>query len=405
MLLGRGWTVVARALRPVAGKLSRIVAHSLSRQRVPLARAIVLLALALAFAASTATFNATYRAQAEVDAQLTNGADITITEPPGSSVSAAPKLSAVPGVRAVEPIQHRFAYVGADLQDLYGVNPSSIRNVTALQDNYFQGGTVEQLMHTLAAQPDSLLVSAETVKDFQLRPGDTVNLRIQDARTHHLVTVGFHYIGIVTEFPTAPKDSFLVANAGYIAQHTGTDAIGAFLVDTGGHDTTAVADRIKTAVGTSAAVTDITTARGAVGSSLTAVSLAGLTRIELGFGLVLAAASGGLVQALGLAERRRSFAIADALGATRRQQRSFVLAEAAILITCGLAAGAVLGWALSRMLVGVLTGVFDPPPTALAVPWTYLAATAVTIVVAIGAVSAGTVRLARQTPLTVLGDV
>jgi putative ABC transport system permease protein len=319
MLLGRGWTVVARALRPVAGKLSRIIAHSLSRQRVPLARAIVLLALALAFAASTATFNATYRAQAEVDAQLTNGADITVTEPPGSSVSAgaAAKLAAVPGVRAVEPIQHRFAYVGADLQVLYGVNPSSITNVTALQDNYFQGGTVEELMHTLAAQPDSLLVSAETVKDFQLRPGDAVNLRIQDARTHHLVTVEFHYIGIVTEFPTAPKDSFFVANAGYIAQRTGTDAIGAFLVDTGGHDTTAVADRIKAAVGTSAAVTDITTARGAVGSSLTAVSLAGLTRIELGFGLVLAAASGGQVLALGLAERRRSFAIADVLGATR----------------------------------------------------------------------------------------
>jgi putative ABC transport system permease protein len=259
-------------------------------------------------------------------------------------------------------------------------------------------------MNMLAAQPDSILVSAETVKDFQLRPGDTVNLRIQDARTHHLATVGFHYIGIVTEFPTAPKDSFFVANAGYIAQHTGTDAIGAFLVDTGGHDTAAVADRIKAAVGTSAVVTDITAVRGAVGSSLTAVSLAGLTRIELGFGLILAAASGGLVRALGLAERRRSFAIADALGATRRQQRSFVHAEAAILITCGLAAGAVLGWALSRMLVGVLTGVFDPPPTALAVPWTYLAATAVTIIVAIGTVSAATIRLARQSPFTVLGE-
>jgi putative ABC transport system permease protein len=78
-----------------------------------------------------------------------------------------------------------------------------------------------------------------------------------------------------------------------------------------------------------------------------------------------------------------------------------VLAEAVILITC-LAAGAVLSWALSRMLVGVLTGVFDPPPTALAVPWTYLAATAVTIIVAIGTVSAATVRLARQSSLTVL---
>jgi putative ABC transport system permease protein len=56
------------------------------------------------------------------------------------------------------------------------------------------------------------------------------------------------------------------------------------------------------------------------------------------------------------------------------------------------------------MLVGVLNGVFDPPPTALTVPWAYLAATAVTIIVAIGTVSAATVRLARQSPLTAFGE-
>ena len=84
------------------------------------------------------------------------------------------------GVRAVEPIQHRFAYIGGDLQDLYGVNPDSIGNVTALQDSYFRGGTASSLMSTLASQPDSILVSAETVSDFQLVVGDTVNL---DCRT------------------------------------------------------------------------------------------------------------------------------------------------------------------------------------------------------------------------------
>ena len=82
------------------------------------------------------------------------------------------------------------------------------------------------------AQPDSILVSAETVNDFQLAPGDPVNLRLQDARTHQLATVPFHYVGVVAEFPTAPKDSFFVANAAYIAQQTGSDAVGAFLVDT-----------------------------------------------------------------------------------------------------------------------------------------------------------------------------
>jgi putative ABC transport system permease protein len=407
LLLSRGRGAVAVLLQPVAGRLSRILSHSLSRLRAPLARAIVLLALAAAFAASTATFNATYQAQAEVDAQLTNGADVTATVAPGAVLppDAAKTLAAVPGVRTVEPIQHRFAYIGSDLQDLYGVNPTGIPSVTALQDSYFQGGTVETLMRKLAEQQDSILVSAETVKDFQLVVGDAINLRLQDARSHQFVTVPFHYIGVVTEFPTAPKDSFFVANARYVAQQTGNDAVGAFLIDTGGRDTTAVAARVQTLLGTTTKVTDISTTRGSVGSSLTAVDLAGLTRIELGFGLALAAAAGALVLALGLTERRRSFAIANALGATPRQLQSLVFAEATVLVVCGLVSGTVLSWALSRMLVSVLTGVFDPPPTALSVPFGYLTATAATIVASIVAISVATIRNARRSPATVMGEL
>jgi putative ABC transport system permease protein len=193
----------------------------------------------------------------------------------------------------VEPLQHRFAYIGADLQDLYGVRPATITDATALQDTYFQGGSARGLMDRLAAAPDSVLVSAETVKDYQLHPGDPVNLRLRDSASGQLATVPFHYVGVVNEFPTAPKDSFFVANASYIAARTGSDAIGAFLVDTGGRDVTAIAAHIQTRLGTSAAVTDIAHTRSRVGSSLTAVDLAGLTRVELGFALLLAAAAGG----------------------------------------------------------------------------------------------------------------
>ena len=159
-------------------------------------------------------------------------------------------------------------------------------------------------MAKLAAAPDSILVSAETVKDYQLLPGDVVNLRLQDSTTKQLTTVGFHYAGIVSEFPTAPKDSFFVANASYVAAKTGSNAVGAFLVDTGGGDVTGVAAQIQSRLGSSATVTDIAHTRSRVGSSLTAVDLAGLTTVELGFALVLAAAAGGLVLFLGLAERR-----------------------------------------------------------------------------------------------------
>ncbi|PJM98857.1 ABC transporter permease [Streptomyces sp. CB01201] len=393
LALTHGRRPLARMVRPLTGTLAGTTAAAMSRQRRPLARAVVLLALALSFAASTATFNATYQHQAHVDAQLTNGADVTVTQPPGAT--AGPDAGAalhVAGVRHVEPLQHRYAYIGADLQDLYGVRPSTITSATALQDTYFAGGTAKALMGRLAARPDSLLVSEETIKDFQLRPGDTVNLRLQDNRTKALTTVPFHYAGIVKEFPTAPKDSFFVANAEYIARATGSDAVGAFLIDTGGTRHGAVAAALRHQVGTTATVTDLTQTRYAVGSSLTSVDLSGLTRIELGAAVLLAAAAGGIVLALGLAERRRTFAITTVLGATRRQLRGLVLSEAAVMTAGGLAGGAAIGWALSQMLVTVLTGVFDPPPAALAVPWTYLALTVLAAVVAIASAALNAAR-------------
>lgn len=396
LVLGRGRPAVARLLRPISGNLSGVAAASMSRQRRVLARSTVVLALALAFAGSTSIFNATYQQQAEVDAQLTNGADVTVTEPPGSSVApdAASGISHTAGVLAVEPLQHRFAYVGNDLQDLFGVNADTITRATSLQDAYFQGGTSTGLMGRLAAQPDAILVSDETVKDFQLSPGDLINLRLRSGQTHQLITVPFHYVGIAKEFPTAPKDSFFIANAAYVAQSTGDNAVGAFLVNTGGSHTEQVATALRDSLGTTATVTAIGAARSSVGSSLTSVDLAGLTNVELIFALILAAAAGGLVFALGLAERRRSLAIATALGASRRQLRSLVLSEAIAMAVGGVVAGIVVGWLLSQMLVSVLTGVFDPPPTALAIPWGYLAVTAV---IALGAIGTAAMMSIRRT--------
>jgi putative ABC transport system permease protein len=248
----------------------------MSRQRQLLARGLALVALTGAFAGSTAVFNSTYNAQATVDARLTNGADVTVTESPGARVgpTEGTRLAHVPGVASVEPLQHRFAYVGADLQDLYGVRPQTIGAAGKLQNSWFQGGTASALMQKLAAQPDAVLVSAETVKDFQLQPGDLLRLRLQDSTTKKLKTVPFHYAGVAKEFPTAPRDSFFIANASYVTKQTGNPAVGTFLLQTSGAGPHAVAQRVRHVVGTSAQVSDIQTSRKVVGSNLTAVELA-----------------------------------------------------------------------------------------------------------------------------------
>jgi putative ABC transport system permease protein len=407
LVLARGRTPLARLLRPVAGELSPTVAATMGRQRRLLAKAATLVALTAAFASSTAVFNATYRQQAEADARLTNGADVTVSESPGvrAGPQAGARLARVPGVRAVEPLQHRFAYVGADLQDLYGVRPRSILSAGKLQDGWFAGGSARQLMDRLAGRPDGVLVSAETVHDFQLHRGDLLRLRLQDGKTKRYTTIPFHYIGVAKEFPTAPRDSFLVANEEYVARTTGTDAVGAFLVQTDGSGPATVARRLRAIVGTGGAVTDIVNQRRVVGSNLTAVELSGLTKVELGFALVLAIAASGLALGLGFQERRRTFAIAAALGAGSRQLGGFVWGESLFVTAGGLLLGTATAAVISRMLVKVLTGVFDPPPDALAVPWGYLGAVAALTLVAVAVAGSVTLRVLRRPAIEQLRDL
>lgn len=378
--LQHGRPVIARSLRPVAGSLADVVAATFGRQSPRLTAGVGLAALAFAFAASTAIFNATYEAQARVDAELTNGADVTVT---GTSATPASqvldRLSKLPGVVAAQPMQHRYAYVGTDLQDLYGIDPGRLGSATAMSNAYFANGDAKAMLADLARTPDGVLVSQETVNDYQLSRGDSVNLRLQNVAEHQYHVVPFHIVGVVREFPTAPKDSFLVANAAYVAQQTGSTASEIVLIRSSGDPArVALAVRSATAGLPGLKVSQIGDAVALIGSSLTAVDLAGLTRLELIFALVMLAASGGLVLGLGLADRERSFAILVALGAKPRQLGAFVWSEAVVVVGGGMLLGFLVGALIAHVLVKLLTGVFDPPPEALSLPWGYLVALVVT---------------------------
>jgi len=361
-----------RVLRPV-GPLALVVAAALSRQRGLLTRGALLVALSMAFAVSTAVFNATYNDQARTDAYLTNGSDVNVS---GSTASPAgdrlPALLKLPGVTAGQALMHRFAYVGGDLQDIFGVDAGGIASVTRLSNSYFSDLTAGEALAKLQSRPDALFVSQETVNDYQLHLGDPVRLRLQKP-DHQYHVVPFTLVGVVREFPTAPKDSFLIANAGYLAAQTGIPAREVVLLQASGAAAGLTTQaRALTADLSGVQVTDLAAVRARVASSLTAVNMAGLTRLELGFAVVLLATATGLVLALGLAERRKQFTVLSALGTSGRQLSTFLNAEAWIIAGVGGFLGAAIGAAVSGALVKVLQGVFDPPPDVLVLPWGYL---------------------------------
>jgi putative ABC transport system permease protein len=373
--LERGNTILAAILRPMAKGLSHIVAGSLSRQKVLVTRGIILVSLTFSFAVSTAVFNTSYNAQSIADAQLTNGADLTVTgstaAPPSAKLTELQKL---PGISAIQPMQHRFAYVGNDLQDLFGIDPQHIQDVTTMSNAFFANHNAKATLTALANTPDGILISEETMNDYQLHTGDLINLRLKNMQDQQYHVIPFHLVGVVKEFPTAPKDSFLVANAPYIAQQSKSNAAEVVLIHTNS-DITNLAELVRkhTQDLIGAKVTEIGSVQGTISSSLTAVNLRGLTKLEIGFAILLVAGASGLIFWLELAERRRTFAILSALGAKKQQLSVFLWSEGLLILIGGGLSGAALGFGIAQIFVKVLAGVFDPPPDYLHIPWSYLA--------------------------------
>ena len=60
------------------------------------------------------------------------------------------------------------------------------------------------------------------------------------------------------------------------------------------------------------------------------------------------------------------------LGASQTEIRSFTWSEGLVMLGIGLPLGALIGTVVAWMLVRLLSGIFDPPPEILSIPWSYL---------------------------------
>jgi putative ABC transport system permease protein len=356
---------LARVLGRLLGPGGELAASSLAARSMAASRAIVIIALAISFATSVLIFDATYRQQQRVDAELTLGAELKAV-PAGPAGIDAANRAVGPGIRAATPFVDRVVYVGPEAQDLLAIDPASIRDVAPLADTFFQGATADAAMAALRNRPDAILVSAETARDYSIVPGDLIRIRVPDA-TGNLKVVDFHMAGIALEFPTAPKDAFLVANLSFLAAQSGVDRISYVLARADGDPGNSVAP-LAARLGNGWQVQDLATTTARLANSITSVDLAGLVVIDLAFALLIAALGATLFLLAGMAERRRELATLVAIGAEPGQVRRSVAGETVVVGLAGILSGLVTGSLVAIALLQILAGVFDPPANVPAVP-------------------------------------
>jgi putative ABC transport system permease protein len=369
-------------LERILGPGGELAGRSLTARAAAASRAIVVLALSVSFATSVLIFDATYRQQQRVDAQLSLGADLKIAPIQPTDAPAVAGLAG-PGISSVTPFVDRIVYVGSEAQDLLAIDPGTLPQVTTLADTFFRGISGADAMAALRSQPDGILVSDETAKDYSIVPGDRVRIRVPDVNGN-LVQVDFRMVGIALEFPTAPKDAFLVGNQAFVASQTGNNRISFALARASG-DPTDVARSLGSRLGSTWQVTDLGATNARLANSITSVDLADLVLLDLFFAVLIAAAGAALFLLAGLAERRRELATIEAIGAEPRQLRALVLGEATVIGLSGLLIGVLSGAVVGFTLLQIMAGLFDPPADLPTVPLAALLATALAVIVALGA--------------------
>lgn len=385
-----GWAArraaLASGLKRVGGITGELASASLATRTAATGPLVVVIALAVSFAISVLVFDATYVQQQRVDARLTLGADLKAVPLAAADSSSASALAG-PGVAEVTPFVDRIVYVGPEAQDLLAIDPAALPRVAPLSDTFFSGVTADAAMAALRSQPDGILVSAETAKDYSIVPGDRVRIRVPDA-SGVLRQVDFRMIGIALEFPTAPKDAFLVANQAYVRAQSGNDRISFVLASASG-DPSDAARRLAARLGSAWQVSDLTSTTARLANEVTAVDLARLILVDLAFAVVIATVGTALFLIAAFADRGRELATLAAIGAEPRQLLVAIATESGAIVIAALVAGIATGTLIGWTLVGILGGVFDPAPPGPAVP---LVAIVGLVVLTFGS-TAGTIAL------------
>ena len=331
----------------------------LGRRPVRTAGAVVLGALAVAFGTQVAAFVATYAQAERADAQAALGSDLRIT--PHEPGQPLPALGA--GVAGVTPIRTVPGRAGADRKNVLAIDPDSYA-ATAVAPKITQGGG----LRALSADPSGVLISDELVGTLRLGPGDTLPVTVfpDDPRASRQLTL--HVVGVYRAFgPTDPLSELVITTRAlgtapppdfYLAKvATGTDpqAVAARLTASAGSDSVSV---------TTAAEYLRQEQRG-----LTAVNLAGLSRVELTCAALIAAIGVGVLGAFLVIERRREVAILRTIGADTRHILGAPVLEGSIAAFGSIVIGVPIGLGLAVLSVRVLDLFFALPPPLVVVPW------------------------------------
>ena len=387
---------------PDLGRPERsLLRRSVGRRPWAISTGAVVVSLIVGLAISLAGFTASYDAAKTADARYANGADIKITPSPTAertySASDADAFrttdvtGATPVIYGLSNVILRSART-SDPANLAAIDPRTFAPVAPVE------ATTSEAVSKLEDDSSAVLVSEDMATFLKVKVGDPLFVLLARA-TNSQVETRMRIVGLYERAPGFPDGADAMMNISRHTELVSTKVPDFFLAATGPGDTSldhAVAELQR---GPAAADHPQVDTRASTldrdQSSLAALNISGLVRLDSGFALAMAGVTIAVFVFGLLLQRRREYVTLRAQGMKPATVRLLISVEALTVAVAGSLGGILIGAAMGYYLVNVLRPLFvlDPvytvPLLALAAPvLLVMGATAVSSVLATRLVNA-----------------
>lgn len=356
--------------------LSLLYRMSLKRRSWVLVDATVILGLIVALGTSLAVFTASYDRAKTADARYTVGSDLRITPKPASErvyVAADAAEFMIKGVDAVAPVVYGVHNAvlrskrTEEVANLAALNPQAYMQVAPLDDAHFSNGSAERSLSILVDQPNTILLSTEMADFLQAKEGDT--LRVLLARgTSEQVEIKMKMVGSFERLPGFPDGADALINIEHHEAAVASTAPAFFLAQTSDRSDAAseqAATELRKGPGADGTLQVDTrlTALAKDQSSLAALNIGGLLKLDSGYSLAMGTVTIAIFVFGLLLQRRREYVTLRAQGMQPRAIRTLIGAEAVTVAITGCSVGVPVGLVMAFYLINVLRPLFvlDPP--------------------------------------------
>ena len=359
----------------VGPPLRSLYRFSIGRRPWSIANGAVVVSLIVALAISLAGFTYSYDAAKTTDARFATGSDIRITPSPTShrtyGVDDA-NLFRTDGVDAASPVIYSASNVilqsarTSDPANLAAIDPDTYASVAPVSDAEFLSGDAKAELSTLQEDPKAILVSQDMAAFLKAQVGDTLRVLLVRA-TSQQVEVSLHITGLFERLPGFPDGADAVMSIHRHQAAVSTKAPDFFLASAVGTDDAGLKDAVTSLRTGPGALEHLqidtrSTTLGRDKSSLAALNISGLVRLDSGFALAMAVVAIAIFVFGLLLQRRREYVTLRAQGLGPRTIRLLIAYEAGTVTVAGVLVGLLVGGAMGYYFVTVLRPLFVLTP-------------------------------------------